>query len=162
MIDIQEIKNQTRLALPKDDMYLFRVGVALYGFASVNSFMTEIICHIDGSQNRVDILDKMSGQVLKKFRDVLSEIKEQNKFPEIYETMEATANLFEKLNDERIDFVHAYPITNKEGQQILHRRKDTVNKYFEVDNSFLDSFIQKLELVNTGLYEIRDIVKEKL
>ena len=54
---ILSIKRQTRLALPNDDSYLFRLGVALYGFNSINSFMTEIICHIDRNKNRTALSD---------------------------------------------------------------------------------------------------------
>ncbi|MEA9598096.1 hypothetical protein ABFU50_12990 [Xanthomonas campestris pv. campestris] len=40
------IREQTRLSLPADDFYLYRLGVALYGFASITSFMIEIICRL--------------------------------------------------------------------------------------------------------------------
>ena len=73
--------------------------------------------------------------------------------------MDETANLFEQLNSERSDFVHAYPVTNKKNEQILHRHKDSKNKYFEVNNDFLDSFISRLHDVSNGLYKIRGIVK---
>ena len=75
--------------------------------------------------------------------------------------MQVVADLFEQMNSERTDFVHAYPITNKKGQQILHRR-DSKGKYFEVDDDFLDSFIGRLHDVSSGLYAIRKIVKPEL
>lgn len=156
------IRNQTRLALPTDDMYLYRLGVALYGFSSINSFMTEIICHIDGKQNRTELLDMESGKVLDKFRQILKYIKAEKNFPSAHAIMEQVAVLFERLNTERSDFVHAYPITNKKDEQILHRRKDSKGKYFEVDNDFIDSFISRLHDVSSGLYEIRSIVRPSL
>lgn len=159
---ILSIKRQTRLALPNDDGYLFRLGVALYGFNSINSFMTEIICHIDDSQSRIALLDFESGKILDVFRQTLKNIKSKKQYQDIYVVMNETANLFEKLNSERSDFVHAYPITNKNNEQILHRRKDTKGKYFEVDNKFLDSFISRLHDVSSGLYKIRSIVKPHL
>lgn len=161
-IGISSIKKQTRLALPKDNTYLFRLGIALYGFNSINSFMTEIICHIDEKQNRTKLLDLESGKVLDVFRQTLKIIKSQKQHKEIYSVMNETANLFEQLNSERSDFVHAYPITNKRNEQILHRRKDSKNKYFEVDNDFLDSFISRLHNVSSLLYKIRQIVKPNL
>jgi hypothetical protein len=157
-----QIKEQTRLALPTDDTYLFRLGVALYGFASINSFMTEVICHIDATQNRTKLQDKMSGQILSSFRQTLENIGAQGIYPSIYDIMENTANLFEVLNTERTDFVHAYPITNSKSEQILHRRKDDKGKYFEADNAFLDDFIKKLTDVSDGLYKIRGIVRPDL
>ena len=158
MVNIDQIKKQTRLALPKDDSYLYRLGVALYAFASINSFMTEIICHIDKTKNRTSLLDETSGIVLKQFNNTLAKIKIEGKHIEIHDVMQQTADLFKKLNDQRTDFVHSYPITNKDNKQILHRRKDAAGKYFEIDNSFLDKFISELHNVSDGLYKIREVV----
>ena len=159
---ILSIKRQTRLALPNDDSYLFRLGVALYGFNSINSFMTEIISHIDRNKNRTALSDLESGKVLDVFRQTLKIIKSKRQYQDIYIVMDETADLFERLNSERSDFVHSYPITNKNNEQILHRRKDNKGKYFEVDNNFLDSFISRLNDVSSGLYQIRSIVKPQL
>jgi hypothetical protein len=155
---IKTIRGQTRLALPKDDTYLYRLGIALYGFNSINSFMTEIICHIDNSQDRTKLLDMESGKVLDMFRKTLKNIKSEDRYSSIWTITEEVANLFENLNTERTDFVHAYPITNKDNEQILHRRKDSKKKYFEVGNNFLDDFIRRLNDVSVGLYKIRGIV----
>lgn len=160
--NVAKVRKQTRLALPEDDSYLYRLGVALYGFNSISSFMTEIICHIDTSQDRTVLLDKQSGAVLDKFRQTLKKIKSENEYSTIHGLMKQTADLFEKLNTERSDFVHTYPITNGEQQQILHRRKDSRGKYFEVDNDFLDSFIDQLHEVSDGLYKIRAVVRPTL
>jgi len=159
---IAKIRKLTRLALPTDDTYLFRLGVALYGFASINSFMTEIICHIDKSQDRISLLDKTSGPILCEFKKTLDNIKVEGKYPEIHDIMLRTADIFEELNDQRTDFVHSYPITNVNNKQILHRRKDNKGKYFEVDNAFLDQLINKLHDVSSGLYEIRKVVRPDL
>jgi hypothetical protein len=160
--NFKSIRKQTRLALPSDDTYLYRLGVALYGFNSINSFMTEIICHIDNKKNRTELLDMESGKVISIFRQTLKHIKENKQFPAIYQTMNQTADLFEHLNTERSDFVHTYPITNGKNEQILHRRKDSKRKYFEVDNDFLDNFIGRLHDVSNGLYEIRAVVMPQL
>ena len=162
MSDFIDIKRQTRIALPEDDNYIYRLGVALYGFASINSFMIEIICHIDCNEDQTSLSNKMSGKILEIFRKKLIAMKAEGQFPEFYETMENTADLFQKLNLQRSDFVHSYPITNKDNQQILHRRKDVDNKYFQVDNDFLDEFIGELEVVSDGLYKIRAVVQQKL
>ena len=63
---------------------------------------------------------------------------------------------FEKLNIERNDFVHAYPITGVSGTQILHRRLDRKHKDFVVTDEFLDDFISRLTRVSDALYAIRD------
>jgi len=158
-----EIRQQTQLALPSDDSYLFRLGIALYGFASINSFMTEIICHIDPSRNRTTLLDLTSGDVLSIFRQTRTKIKSGHKYSSIHKTMKEAADSFEKLNSERTDFVHAYPITSsKNKEQILHRRKDDKNKYFEVDNDFLDDFISRLHIVSGKLDEIRKVVRSDI
>lgn len=160
--EFQLIKQQTRLSLPVDDSYTFRLGVALYSFNLINSFMTEIICHIDKDQNRTKLLDLESGKILDIFRHTLKEIKRNKKYEGIYLIMSKTASIFEKLNSQRSDFVHSYPITNKKNQQILHRRKDDKGKYFEVDNEFLDDFIGQLHEVSDCLYQIRKIVAPQL
>lgn len=160
--EILSIKKQTRLTLPEDDTYLFRLGVALYGFNSINSFMIEIICHIDDRQSQTKLFELESGKVLDEFRKTLSSVKKNKLFPEIYTDMSKVANLFENLNTERSDFIHSYPITNKKNEQILHRRKDSKNKYFEVDNDFLDNFISRLHDVSSLLYKIRSVIKPQL
>ncbi len=159
---ILSIKRQTRLALPEDDTYLFRLGIALYGFNSINSFMIEIICQIDNRQNQTKLFELESGKVLDEFRRTLSYVKKNKLFPAIYLDMNKTAELFESLNTERSDFIHSYPITNKKNEQILHRRKDSRKKYFEVSNNFLDNFISRLHDVSSLLYKIRSAVKPQL
>jgi len=158
--EFANIKKLTRLALPDDDSYLYRLGVVLYGFASINSFMTEIICHIDKKKNRTKLLsDATSGKVLKDFKKTLDKIKSDGMYTKIHSTMEKTYGLFEELKNIRDDIVHPYPITNKSKEQILYRRKDSQGKYFEVDNAFLDKFISELHKVSKNLYEIRVEVK---
>ncbi|MCY4089116.1 MAG: hypothetical protein OXF49_03275 [Candidatus Saccharibacteria bacterium] len=162
MQEFTKIKNQTKLKLPKDSAYLFRLGVALYGFNCINSFIIEIVCHLDKKQNKIQLNDKSSGDVLDILRQTLKSIKSQKVFPSIYKTMQKMTDLFEKLNTERTDFIHSYPITSPKGNQILHRRKDSKNKHFEITNEFLDSFISRLHKVSNGLYEIREVVKSDL
>lgn len=161
--ELKIIKKSTRLAMPEDDTYIFRLGVALYGFASINSFMTEILCYVNPGQSRTELLsNNTSGQILDKFRESRVLIPKNKNNRKVRNIMLETANKFEKLNTERTDIVHAYPITGRQKQQILHRRKDTKNKYFEVTNEFIDDFIQRLEKVSDELYAIRKIIKPEL
>jgi hypothetical protein len=162
MSEFEYIRKQARLSFPRDDEYLFRLGVALYSFASINSFMTEIICHIDSDKNRTELLTLTSGDVLDVFKQTRKKIKAEKRFQPIHNLMQKIADMFEVLNTERTDFVHAYPITNKKNEQILHRRKDEKKKYFEVDKVFLDDFISHLDIVSDKLYEIRKIVRPDL
>lgn len=155
-IDFNAIKSQTRLALPSDDGYLFRLGIAQYGFASLSSFMTEIACHLDGSLNRTELQATTGGAILDSFRQSVKKAKQGN--PKIGSIGKSAAAIFEILNTERSDFIHSYPITNDAKAQILHRRLDSKGKYFEVTNDFLDKFISQLHDVSNKLYEIRSIV----
>lgn len=157
-MDTQSIRRNTRIALPSDDEYLYRLGVALYGFASVNSFMTEIITHLDPLADRVHLHGLVSGKVLDTFRRTVKQWSGDN----IEEPAKQAADEFERLNTERSDFVHAYPITSPAGGQILHRRVDAKSKYFEVTNDFLDDFTGRLSIVSGALYEIRRIVRPVL
>lgn len=152
--EVRRIKTQTRLALPDDD-YLYRLGIALYGFSSVASFMTEITALLDKTVNRTALQEKMGGEILNEFRKRVKKAKASNR--SIYQTGMEAAQLFEELNTERSDFVHAYPITSQTGEQILHRRVDLKGKYFEVTNEFLDSFISRLHEVTFKLYAIREL-----
>lgn len=154
-IDAELIKKSTRLALPVDDEYLYRLGVALYGFASINSFMTELITHLDPQANRASLHCLTSGKVLDMFRATVKRWGGAD----LAAPAKRAADEFERLNTERSDFVHAYPITNPAGEQILHRRVDERGKYFEVDNPFLDDFISRLTRVSDALYEVREIVR---
>ena len=156
---MEEIKKLTRLALPSDNVYLFRIGVALYGFASINSFMCEVIAHIDDQYNHTLLQDKESGEILDIFRQTLKSLKPSKRLINTHGIIKEAADLFEQLNTKRNDIIHTYPITNKKGEQILHRRKDSKGKYFEVTNDFLDSFISQLHDVSSRLYKIRDLVR---
>lgn len=60
-------------------------------------------------------------------------------YPGVVAPGQLAADLFQTMNAERSDIVHAYAITNLEGEQILHRRKDSQGKYFEVTDVLLDS-----------------------
>jgi len=160
--DLDEIRKQTRIALPSDNAYLFRLGVALYAFNSVNSFLVEIICCIDENQKQTELLDLESGKILQKFTETIKYVKDNNLFSSAHGLMDEVAELFEKANANRSDFVHSYPITNQqEKKQILHRRRDSQGKYFEVDNCFLDEFIESLNHIEDLLYKIREEVKSK-
>jgi hypothetical protein len=111
MSNFHAIRVSTRVALPADDGYLFRLGVALYGFTYVNSFMTEIISYLDPTANRVGLLACESGIVLDTFRMTGKRWNGESIQPHLRQA----AACFERLNTERSDFVHAYPITSPSG-----------------------------------------------
>ncbi len=157
----KDIRSRTLLALPEDDSYLFRLGIAVYGFASINSFMCEVISHINKNYNHTTLQDKESGKILAIFRREIEELILNKQYIEIHKTANETADLFEDLNSLRNDIIHTYPITNPNGNQILHRRKDKARKYFEVSNNFLDKFISQLHEASRGLYEIRYAVRSE-
>ena len=149
------IRGGTRVALPASDGYLFRLGVALYGFAYVNSFMTEVITCLDAAADRTELLCGPSGQVLGAFRSAAKGWTGLD----VSEPAKRAALEFEWLNTHRSDFVHAYPITSPSGDQILHRRVDAKGKYFEVTEDFLANFMSRLTQVTDALYEIRAIIR---
>ncbi|RDL16216.1 hypothetical protein [Pseudomonas jessenii] len=155
--DLADIRRLTRIALPASHTYLYRLGVALYCFASISSFMAEVICYMDPRQNRTDLETKMGGQLLSIFNQAVAGI--EHSAPEAFTAGQETSQLFTSLNDERSDIIHAYPITDKTDNQILHRRKDKAQKYFEVTDEFLNNFIARLHQVNDGLYRIRSILR---
>lgn len=157
-IDTGPVRALTRLALPEDNEYLYRLGVALYGFSSITSLMTEVITYLDPLASRNELQLLTSGDVLDNFRHAA---KGWNG-PSISKPAKEAAREFEKLNTERSDFVHAYPITGSNGAQILHRRVDSKQKYFEVTSDFLEHFISRLHEVSSSLYEIRGIVRPEL
>ncbi len=63
------IRSQFRVTLPEDDAYIYKLGVAIYSFASVNSFLCEIISTINPEEyNHTSLQDKTSGQILETFK----------------------------------------------------------------------------------------------
>lgn len=150
---MKRVRGLTRLALPESDAYLYRLGVCLYGFASVNSFLGEIICHLDPSQNRSRLTDMTSGRLLDRFKRTVSLWEGAD----ISSPATRVQEQFSRLNTERSDFVHAYPITSDQGLQVLHCRKDSESKYLEVTVEFLDDFLSRLDKVSRDLYEIRSV-----
>lgn len=153
---LEAIRGLTRVALPVDDGYLFRLGVALYGFAWVTTFMVEVVSYLDPSADRQANSEKAAGDIASDFR---SAAKQWNGAP-IKRVAKKAAKEFEQLNIDRNDFVHAYPVTGVSGVQILHRRRDDKRKNFKVTDAFLDDFISRLTRVSDALYAIRDIVTD--
>jgi|GEM_PF-3915634 len=103
--DLADIRRLTRIALPDSHTYLYRLG-AVYGFASVSSFMAEVICYMDPRQNRTDLEAKMGGQLHTAFNQAVAGI--EHSAPEAFTVGQETAQLFSSLNDERSDIIHAY------------------------------------------------------
>lgn len=146
------IRKQTRLALPEDETYLYRLGVALYGFSSITSFMIEIIGRLDSSQDWFALNRLEAGRVCERFEEALRKAAVDGSYVET--AGNEALGLIRALNSERSDFVHAYPITNSARAQILHRRPKE-GESFEVSNAFLDQFIAKLHGASGKLYEVR-------
>ena len=144
------IKASTRVALPADDSYLYRLGVATYGFAYVTNFVLEITGYLEPGADHTALRQSTAGAVLDRFRQTAKAWSGAS----IQPPAARAADAFERLNTERSDFVHAYPITNGAGEQILHRSVDSKGKYFEVTDAFLEDFIARLELVVDELYAI--------
>lgn len=61
-LNTKAIRGLTRLALPADDGYIYRLGVALYGFASLSSFMSEVAHHLDPLVNRTVLQAKQAAR----------------------------------------------------------------------------------------------------
>lgn len=74
-LNIHSIRGLTRLALPADDGYIYRLGVALYGFASLSSFMAEVAHHMDPRVDRTELQAKTGGHILDGFRASLKKAK---------------------------------------------------------------------------------------
>lgn len=89
--EITRIKQQTRLALPDDDLYLYRLGIAVYGFGSIASFMTEISSLLDKTIDQTTLQGKMGGEILDTFRASIRKVKSSNRT--IYKTGMDAANL---------------------------------------------------------------------
>jgi len=159
-LNTKAIRGLTRLALPADDGYIYRLGVALYGFASLSSFMAELAHHMDPLVNRTVLQARTGGEILSEFRKCVKKAKATK--PAVGPIGRAAADMFQALNTRRSDIMHAYPITNQAKQQILHRRLDDKNRYFEVTNEILEEFISKLHDVSSLLYDIRAIIKPEL
>ncbi|MGQ8919837.1 hypothetical protein ACUUYP_20755 [Pseudomonas lundensis] len=169
--DFADIRRLTRIALPESDRYVFRLGAAVYGFASVSSFMAEVICHMDPEKSRPELEAKMGGRLADAFKQTVTKIEHLE--PEAFVAGEQAYELFRTLNDERSDIIHSYPITSTTGNQILHRRQDATEprgqgetltsgkpaKHFEVTDEFMDTFLARLHQVNEHLYRIRDIFR---
>ncbi|QXH93301.1 hypothetical protein HU749_020955 [Pseudomonas ogarae] len=173
--DLADIRKLTRISLPESDRYVYRLGVVVYAFASVSSFMAEVICYMNPQQPRSDLEAKMGGLLADAFKQAVAKIEHST--PEAFAAGQVAGELFTTLNDERSDIIHSYPITSPTGIQILHRRQNPVQpknkgkskgeamttdkppKYFEVTDEFLDNFITRLHQVNDCLYRIRSILR---
>jgi len=158
MCEIGLIRRKTRVSLPSDDGYVFRLGVALYGFCSLTSFLAEITCRFDSSIDRNELEPMTAGKILACFRKSAEKLSQFNSGIDFL--TQRVSVLFENLNHHRSDFVHSYPTTNKMGEQILLRRYDDKGKYFEIDNNFLDEFLYRINEVSDCLYGIRKIIED--
>jgi len=140
---------------PKGNGYLFRLGLALYGFAWATGFMCEVITYLDPAANQTKIADRAPEDILRKFKSSAAQRTDVDIAGEAAKILAE----YKRLNEERNDFVHAFPVTGQGGNQVLQRRKDKHGKYFEVTNDFLDDFNCRLRLVTEALYAIREITR---
>lgn len=99
--------------------------------------MAKVTCHLDPTLNRTKLEEQMGAGLRNAFRKAVE--KAALSYPGVVAPGQLAADLFQTMNAERSDIVHAYAITNLEGEQILHRRKDSQGKYFEVTDVLLDS-----------------------
>lgn len=152
----KDVRGLTRLSLPESDKYIYQLGVALYGFASLCSFFAEITELLNPSENRTLLEAEVAGTILKKFEKSVEIIEFKN--DSLREICVEVSLMFKKINEERTDFIHAYPTGNSD-QRILHRRLDKKSKDFEVTSDFLNGFISKLDDASMKLYQIRDCIK---
>lgn len=83
--------------------------------------MAEVTCYLDPGLNRSKLEEQMGGGLLNTFRQAVEKMSLSN--PEVEAPGRLAADLFQTMNAERSDIIHAYLITNPTGQQILHRRK---------------------------------------
>lgn len=113
--DLSDIRRLTRISLPESDRYLYRLGVAVYGFAWASSFMAEVICYMDPQQSRSDLEAKMGGQLAAAFKQAVPKI--EHSAPKAFAAGQVAGELFTTLNDERSDIIHSYPITSPTGIQ---------------------------------------------
>lgn len=159
---IKQIRSNTRVALPSDDGYIFQLGVALYGFAYVANFMTEVCQYLDPANPTIrgDLQAKEAGKILDGFRQAAKKVKSTH--PNAYSESQFAASLFENLNTRRSDIIHSYPITNSASEQTLWRTHSVKNKNFEVTIKFLDTFIADLEKTVDKLYAVRKIMGPNL
>lgn len=155
ILDTSELRSANRLALPSSDSYIFRLGMALYGFAWISNFMIEIITQLDPRASNEELEKLTSGQIFNRF---LRSVEEWSG-SDISVPSKSVAEEFGQLNSERNDIVHSTPITNSLEEQILLRRDDSKGKYLEITSEFMDGFIERLSLVSDSLYQIREIVE---
>lgn len=150
-MSIDKYRKLTRAALPEDDSYIVKLGIALYSFASVTSFLCEIISYnLDASINRTKLQEYEAGKILQTLKDIAN----QREFDDITSDIDFVIAQYEKYKDARNDIFHAYCITGSSGKQILHRtRKDGTS--FEVTEEFLNSFIDDFSEISDRLYKIR-------
>lgn len=156
--ELASIKATTRVALPAEDAYLYRLGVATYGFAYVTNFVLEITGYLEPGVDHTALRESTAGSILDRFRQAAKAWAGPSIKPHAVQAGDG----FQRLNTERSDFIHGYPITNGDGEQILYRSVDAKGKRFEVTSAFLDDFIARLELVVDELYAIRAIVRPGL
>lgn len=150
-MSLDEYRKLTRVALPEDDSYIVKLGIALYSFASVTTFLCEIISYnLDKSINRAKLQELEAGGILKK----LISVDAKRPVDEITPDIDFVIAKYGEYKDARNDIFHANCITGSSGKQILHRtRKDGTN--FEVTEEYLNSFIGDFSEINNKLYKIR-------
>ena len=147
---LKEYRQMTRLALPENDAYIIKLGLATYSFASILTFLLENIGHLDPSVDHSNLSNKEAGIILL----ALKEIQETREADEITEDIELIIEEFGKFKNLRNDIMHSYCVTGTTGIQILHRSNKEGS--FEITEAFLDEFIIAAPDISTRLYKIRD------
>lgn len=149
---ISKLRKMTRLALPEDDSYIVKLGIATYSFASIVTFLAENMCYLGSGIDRNKLQAKEAGKIL----EVLKSIQNKRAEDEITADIQFVVDNFSDFKNLRNDILHATCITGSNNKQVLYRSYKGRN--FAITESFLDSFIVITPEISNKLYSIRDHV----
>jgi len=142
----------TSTRIPVDDEYAARIGKAVYVFAYYEWTIIYLTDHLKPSEKFVRKYSRgkenhTSRKVLKAFRKA-HEKPEVALSKDVRKMLKECAEDFDDLIDSRNALVHAHPITDVSGEQILSFQSDTDKKVSDMKwtAAEVESFIEKVDV----------------
>ena len=161
-----KVNHHTTTRIPVNDEYAAIVGKAVYLFAYYEWTIIYIIDYLDkgfvAEYSRPTKRPLTSGPVNEKLRKTIGKLH----FPISTVTkneMEQCQHKFEKLIEKRNALIHAHPITDTDGSQILGYQSKPSNAISDIiwPNSKVEELIQEIDKIAVEAGKILDKLRNK-
>lgn len=160
----QLMVNHSITRVPIDDSYALLIGKAVYLFAYYEWIVINIVEHLVGGFLRAYCREKLlkSGDVQREFQSAIN-TREDSLTNLLQTNLQSCCDEFKKLIVKRNALIHAHPITEANGSQILAYQTRTTKPLSEItwSNAEVELIIQEFDSAACQAAEVLDQLHQK-